>query len=112
MPTAPGGSGDGPGRDKERQRWPAPADLVCPVCRRAARPEPPAYWRVADGPRPDWSHHDREPLCQVIDDAGVRPALPVSRRTARRGDVRRLERPPSSNARRHGPAGEPGRSPG
>lgn len=69
--------GDGSGRDE--QRWPRRDQLVCPVCRQPARPEPPAYWKVADGPRPSWSHHDREPLCALPGKDGPRPADPVPR---------------------------------
>lgn len=63
----------------DERRWPRIDQLICPVCRQPARPEQPAYWRVANGPVPLWSHQDREPLCPVLTDDGVRPALPVTR---------------------------------
>jgi hypothetical protein len=80
----------GDGANPDEQRWPDPTQLVCPVCRQPVRPEPPAYWRVADGPRPNWSHQDREPLCSVANDDGVRPTIPV---TAARTPFRAAEQP-------------------
>ncbi|WP_214406334.1 hypothetical protein [Pseudonocardia lacus] len=69
----------GDGSSADERRWPDPNQLVCPVCRKPAQAEPPAYWKVADGPRPDWSHEDREPLCLVPCDDGPRPAVPMAR---------------------------------
>jgi hypothetical protein len=63
----------------DERRWPKPDQLVCPVCRDDVRPEPPAYWRMADGPVPTWSHSNREPLCSVFTDDGVHPAIPTQR---------------------------------
>jgi hypothetical protein len=41
-------------------------DLICEGCDEQVRPEPPAYWRVADGlPAPQWSHQDGTPLCDL-----------------------------------------------
>lgn len=43
-----------------------PEHLACPVCCEVVRPEPPGYWRVADGlPRPEVSHQDGSALCRV-----------------------------------------------
>ena len=49
-------------------RWQDPGRLVCPGCGGSVRPEPPGYWRVADGlPAPMWSHADATPLCPGAD---------------------------------------------
>lgn len=61
------------------RRWPDPADLICPTCRRPVRAEPPAMWKVADGPVPQWSRRDGEPLC-LAQPCGHEPALPTCRR--------------------------------
>jgi hypothetical protein len=65
-----------PGReDPASRRWQDPDQLICPGCTKHVRPEPPAYWRVADGlPAPQFSHQDRSPLC--VDRTG-RPSDPV-----------------------------------
>ncbi len=66
-------------------RWPDPEQLVCPMCDQKASPQQPAYWRMADGPVPAWSHeNNREPLCWVLSDDGARPATPVARKGAGR----------------------------
>ncbi|HVM13180.1 MAG TPA: hypothetical protein VM287_02485 [Egibacteraceae bacterium] len=45
------------------RRFQDPDALICPVCGEQAFPEPPAYWLMHDGPRPDFSHADRLALC-------------------------------------------------
>ena len=67
--------------EPDERRYARPEQLVCPVCREPARAQQPAYWRVADGQVPAWSHHNGEPLCPVLTDDGLRPAHPTDIRT-------------------------------
>jgi len=56
-----------------------PEQLICPGCGDPVRPEPPGYWRVADGlPAPQFSHPDGSALCRCIDGTVAEPieALP------------------------------------
>jgi hypothetical protein len=70
---AAGGPGDG-------QTIPAAA-LWCPECGEPAVPRPPtSLWPAGNGPRPEHSHRDGEPLCPVITAKGYRPAAPTTRR--------------------------------
>ena len=49
-------------------RYVDPEQLICPGCGEQVRPEPPGYWRVADGlPAPGFSHHDGSALCQQVE---------------------------------------------
>lgn len=48
-----------------RRRFVDPQQLICPGCGEQVRPEPPGYWRVADGlPAPQFSHPDGSALCR------------------------------------------------
>ena len=49
----------------------------CPECGEPVIPYPPLTWTPALGPRPAYSHRDREPLCPVPGDTGSEPAQPV-----------------------------------
>ena len=62
--------------EPDERRYPPPEQLICPVCGEPARPEQPAYWRVADGPVPGWSHPNREPLCPSSPTTGPVPHNP------------------------------------
>ena len=63
------------GADPETRRWQDPDQLICPGCNEQVRPEPPGYWRVADGlPVPQFSHQDASALCPGAD---MRPTEPV-----------------------------------
>ncbi len=60
------------------RRWQDPDQLICPVCVEPVRPEPPAYWVVADGlPVPQFSHEDGSALCKTTGDDGTRHAEPI-----------------------------------
>jgi hypothetical protein len=62
-------------QEPEDHRWQDPANLICPGCSEQVRPEPPGYWRVADGlPAPQFSHQDATPLCAGHDQ---RPSEPI-----------------------------------
>ncbi len=51
-----------------------PEQLVCPGCGEQVRPEPPGYWRVADGlPVPQFSHPDGSALCRHRDGTVAEP---------------------------------------
>lgn len=84
-----------------RQRWSTVENLCCPVCRRGVRAKPPGYWKVADGPLPQWSHRDGRALCEINTDDGPRRTEPMervgNRRRAESAPVRRrttdLQRP-------------------
>ncbi len=65
--------------DPGRRRWMKIEDLCCPVCRRGVRAKPPGYWKVADGPLPQWSHRDGRALCVIRTDDGPRRVGPVRR---------------------------------
>jgi len=54
--------------------------LWCPECGERAITRPPVRWTAANGPRPEHSHVDGEPLCPVMTAQGYRPARPVARR--------------------------------
>ena len=74
---ADGGAGDG------RSITPS---LWCPECGERAVPRPPVRWADANGPRPQHSHRDGEPLCPVTTAQGYRPANPTTRRPTGTGD--------------------------
>lgn len=54
-----------------------PEEHFCPECGEQARHQPPSEWTEANGPRPDFSHLDGEPLCPIPGRDGSGPALPV-----------------------------------
>jgi hypothetical protein len=90
--------------EADERRWPKPEQLVCPVCRDEVRPEPPAYWRMADGPVPAWSHINREPLCWTYTDDGIRPAIPTQRQPIEPLTTARATTPSSDQQRVHSTA--------
>ena len=58
----------------ERGRFVDPEQLICPGCGEHVRPEPPGYWRVADGlPAPGFSHRDGTALCRHRDGTVAEP---------------------------------------
>lgn len=64
---------------------------------------PPGYWKVADGPLPQWSHRDGRALCVIRTDDGPRRVGPVRRDPGSR-------RPgPSAPAHRGSTGRKPGR---
>jgi hypothetical protein len=69
-----GGPGDG-------RSTPA-ARLWCPECGEPATARPPTRWTAANGPRPEHSHRDGEPLCPVMTAQGYQPAKPTTQRPA------------------------------
>lgn len=70
--------------EADEHRWAKPTQLICPVCRESACQQQPAYWRMADGPVPGWSHLNGDPLCQVWTADGIRPAIPTTRSATER----------------------------
>jgi len=57
-----------------RPRFVDPEQLICPGCGDRVRPEPPGYWRVADGlPAPGFSHRDGSALCRSRDGVVAEP---------------------------------------
>ena len=72
----------------------------CPECGEPARPRPPARWTTANGPRPDHSHLDGEPLCPVVTATGYHPAWPTTRRPDDRPDHDAARRPAQRPAAR------------
>ena len=70
---------DAPTNGRRRSRDGGRA-LWCPECGEPAQPRPPARWTTANGPRPDHSHLDGEPLCPVVTATGYHPAWPTTRR--------------------------------
>jgi len=63
-------------QDRHRpRRFVNPEDLICPGCGEQVRCEPPGYWVVAHGPRPDFSHPDGSALCPAS--ANGRPVEPI-----------------------------------
>jgi hypothetical protein len=68
---ANGGAGDGQS---------ITALLWCPECGERAVAHPPTRWADANGPRPQHSHRDGEPLCPVMTAQGYRPAKPTTHR--------------------------------
>ena len=54
------------------------ARLWCPECGEPAVARPPTRWTNANGPRPERSHRDGEPLCPVMTAQGYRPARPTT----------------------------------
>ncbi len=65
--------------EPERRRWTKVENLCCPVCRRGVRAKPPGYWKVGDGPLPQWSHRDGRALCLIRTDDGLQRSDPVAR---------------------------------
>lgn len=62
-------------------RFQDPELLICPVCREKVYPQPPAYWQMRYGPRPNFSHSNRLALCVItLPDGRARPAEPVMAR--------------------------------
>jgi len=58
----------------DRGRFVDPEQLICPGCGEQVRPEPPGYWRVADGlPAPQFSHPDGTVLCRHRDGTVAEP---------------------------------------
>jgi hypothetical protein len=54
--------------------------LWCPECGERAVARPPTRWTDANGPRPEHSHRDGEPLCPVMTAQGYRPATATTHR--------------------------------
>jgi hypothetical protein len=76
------------GDDPESRRWQDPDQLICPGCDEQVRPEPPGYWRVADGlPAPQFSHQDATALCAGPDG---RPGEPKTTSLQPRTDRRNV----------------------
>jgi len=73
------GAGDTPSTTAEHSG--AAGGLWCPECGEPARNQPPtSLWPAGNGPRPEHSHPDGQPLCPVMTAGGYRPAQPTTQR--------------------------------